>query len=745
MNDSQTALPVVNLLKVLNRKRTVFLTATLLALAFVALVYFTRTPRYDSTAIFQFQKEGAGALNLDSLMGGGGGAGGGVLGENVDMQTQSAILQADTIELNVIQSLHLEDTKDFNHKSSWIGSLLDHLMPGPPVVPATSDTLEGSPLRRMRALKVFKQNLHVNVVAGTHLIQVTYTSTDPKLAADVANALVHELVEYTFETKFNATSEVSVWLEHQLGDLRKQNEDLQSKVIALQKTTGLYGLAGGSGASIYSPALEQLEQATTALSQAQENAIIKGSVYRTVSSGDADLISQLSGSGTLVGASQGVPNTLTLIQSLRAQEATLEAQVAQDASVFGPAYPKLIQERASLAKVKESLRSEIARIQERAKNDYEIAQRDLAGAQAEYAKDKAEASKLNDRAIEYSIVSREADESQKLYQSLLERLREAGILEGLHSSTITIVDQARVPAKPSHPSTATYFFGGILFALFCGLGSALVGDSIDNALQSVDEVTDAGLPLLGVLPVLTLEDLRQGTGESRISIVRRPGSPYSEAIRRLRSSILISHGSTPPKVMLVTSATPEEGKSTTSIELAASFAQLGKRVLVIEADLRRPVLGGRLGLNSKKGLTYILSGQSSSLDFPSLPEIPSLYVLPAGPTPPSPADLLSSEKMQWLIAQCREQYDLVVIDSAPVLAVTDAEVLTHLAETTVLVVRAGFTTRVSMARASSLLKHHIDTVHHATFGVVVNRLALSASGYYGYYGSRDLDYSQEGS
>jgi succinoglycan biosynthesis transport protein ExoP len=747
MEVREPSLPIQNLFMVLNRKRKVFVISASLIFLAVITMFVAHARTYDSTAVFQFQKAGAGALNLDSLMGGASSGGGAdSIGANIDLQTESAILQADSIELKVIQDLHLEGTKDFKPKFSVFGYLLNFVTPKDPTVASSSNSLEDSPVRRQQVLKVFKKNLHVNVVAGTRLVQVTYTSTDPRTAAAVANALVHSLVEYTFQTKFAATSEVSEWLEQQLGDLRKQSEDLQTRVVSLQKTTGLYGLTGtgpDEKAMVYSPVLERLQDATRAYSEAQANEIMKGSIYRTVQTGDADLISQLSGTGSSANSSQGVTQTLSLIQTLRAQEATLQAQISLDAAKFGPAYPKLIEERASLARVQQSLREEITRVQIRAKNDEQIAENALIGAEKVYTADKQEASKLNDRTIEYSIVSREAEQSQKLYQSLLERLREAGILEGLRSSSITIVDQARTSAKPSHPSTIAYLFAAVTLALFGGMGISVLWDSIDDAVQSADEVIVDKLPLLGVLPFIRQEEFQREAGESAICLIRRPSSPYSEAIRRLRSSLLISRGSNPPQVCLVSSATAQEGKSTTSMELATSFAQLGKKVLVIEADLRRPILKNRLKLKYDGGLSFILSGQSSSLDFPSLPGLPALSILPAGPIPPSPADLLSSEKMVWLIHQCREKYDLIIIDSAPVLAATDAEVLVHFVDATLLIVRAGSTSRVSMRRAVDLLMQHVATVPQATFGVVVNGLLLTSSGYYGYYGSRNLDYSEE--
>ena len=245
--------------------------------------------------------------------------------------------------------------------------------------------------RRASVAKAFARNLKVKVTAGTRLLEVDYTNRDPKVAAAVVNHLVQALIDYTFQTKFTATNQVSQWLEGQLGDLRKQSEQLQSRVVALQQGSGIFGVGGTDPQGkpvIYSPVLDRLQQSTAQLSQAQMNRVLKASVAEVVKTGNAELISQLSGTSIASGSGQGVMNSLALIQNLRLQEATLQAQIDQDASQFGAAYPKLIQERASLKGVQQSLQEEIKRTAERSENDFKVASKAEQGARAAYESDR---------------------------------------------------------------------------------------------------------------------------------------------------------------------------------------------------------------------------------------------------------------------------------------------------------------------------------------------------------------------
>ena len=616
------------------RKRAIFVTASVVfLLAVCACVFMTR--RYTASSVIQLEKSSSDSLGLDSLMGAASGGASDALSVNIDLQTQASILESEALALKVVKDLNLEQNEDFKPHFSPIGWAMGLVSPKGPADPVHA-SLEDSPARRARVAKAFAKNLKVKVTAGTRLLEVDFTNRDPKVAAAVVNHLVQALIDYTFQTKFTATNQVSQWLEGQLGDLRKQSEELQSRVVALQQGSGIFGVGGTDPQGkpvIYSPILDRLQQSTAQLSQAQMNRVLKASVAEVVKTGNAELISQLSGTSIASGSGQGVMNSLALIQNLRLQEATLQAQIDQDASQFGAAYPKLIQERASLKGVQQSLQEEIKRTADRSENDYKIALKTEEGARAAYENDRVAAEKLNDKSIEYAILSKEADQSQELYQDLLKRLKEAGILEGLHSSNVTVVDQASAPARPSKPQVPLYLALGVGLGIFLGCCVALLVEAVDNKIQGTEDVEALQIPLLGISPQIEASQ----TGPRAIMLdSRHTDMAFGESVRRLRSGLLIARSGTPPQVLLMSSPSPGEGKSTLSLNLAISLSQYEKKVLLVEADMRRPVLRRRLGLEGTDGLSVLLSDREAAAGIVPAPNNPNLYFLACGTSAPVP-------------------------------------------------------------------------------------------------------------
>jgi polysaccharide biosynthesis transport protein len=723
-----------DLLKIFHRrKRAVIGTALVVFLLAVCACVFT-TRRYTASSVIQLEKSSSDSLGLDSLMGAVSGGTSDALSVNIDLQTQANILQSEGLALKVIKVLNLERNEDFKGHFNPVGWVVGLVSPHGPTDPVNA-SLEDSPGRRGSVIKAFQANLKVKVTAGTRLLEVSYTNRNPKVAAAVVNQLVQALIDYTFQTKFNATNQVSHWLEGQLGDLRKQSEQLQSRVVALQQGSGIFGIGGTDPQGkpvIYSPALDRLQQSTAQLSQAQMNRVLKASVAQVVKTGNAELISQLSGTSLANSSGQGVTTSLALIQNLRLQEATLQAQIEQDSSQFGASYPKLVEEKASMKGIQRSLQDEITRTAERSQNDLEVATKAEQGALAAYKSDRIAAEKLNDKSIEYAILSKEADQSQELYQDLLKRLKEAGILEGLHSSNVTVVDAATTPARPSKPQVPLYLALGIGLGIFLGCCAALLVDAIDNKIQGAEEIDALQIPLLGIAPQM---EMRKNGPRGILLDSRTADAAFGESVRRLRSGLLISRSGTPPQVLLVASASPGEGKSTLALNLAVSLSQFEKKVLLVEADMRRPVLRRRLELEGKDGLSSLLSDQGAPSGILQVPNNPNLYLLPGGPTPPYPAELLGSQRMHTLMAEWRAEYDFIVVDSPPVLPVTDSQLLEELADATVLLARVGYTTRAALERAYKLLLMHRKDPARPAIGVLLNFVERRSSAYYGYYGS----------
>jgi len=721
-----------DLLKTLDRRRNVLLgtAAVVFLLAVLACIVMTR--RYEAKAVFELQKSSSDSLDLEDMMGAATGGATDSLSVNTDLETEASILESDTLALQVIEELDLENNKDFVPRFNPINWVIGLITPPGPKDPVGA-SLENSPHRRDRLLKTFSRHLTVTVDAGTRLIEVEFSNRDPKVAAAVVNHLIEALIEYTFETKYVATTQVSNWLDGQLDDFRKQNEELQAQVVKLQEKSGIFGVGGTDLEGkpvVYSPILDRLQESSALLSQAKMSVVIKGAVYQVAKTGDAELLSQLAGTSLSGETSQGVMDSLTLIQDLRTQEATLQAQIGQDASQFGPAYPKLIEERASLRSVDASLRAEIARVAARAKNDYDIALATQKGAEANYDADRSAAEKLNDKTIEYTILSKEAEESDDLYQDLLRRLKEAGILEDLHSSNMTFVDKALPPAKPNHPNVPLLLGLGLLGGLFLGAIAAALTDAVDNKIRGTEEIENMGLPLLGVVPLFSAADLSE-----KIIAVDSRSSAFNEAIRALRSALLIARSGKPPQVLLVTSGSPTEGKSTLALNLAAAFAHYKKKVLLLEADMRRPVLKKRLRLETTGGLSTLLADQSESVGPEMIPDHPDLYIMPAGPTPPYPSELLGAAPLESILTHWCQEFDFVVIDAPPILPVTDGQILIAHADATILIARAGKTSRVGLQRAYKLLLPHAKDPAQPAIGVLLNGISSRSAAYYGYYGN----------
>jgi capsular exopolysaccharide synthesis family protein len=732
----------------MRRRRSIVLATTGCCLLLAASYCLVATRRYQATSVIDVQQQSVDMVGLGNAMNPGQNqAGADPLEVSMTMETQANILQSDTLALRVIEKLNLENTEDFKPVWNPISWGMDLLSPGGPSDKPNA-SLEDAPGRRTAVLKKFAKRLKVKQITGTRLIEISFLNRDPKTAAAVVNQLATALVDYSFQIRNNATNQVSGWLEGQLHDIKSDAEARQAKVAQLQRVAGFYSLgnddAGGQERG-YSSTLDRLQQANGQLSTATSNRIIKGGVYQMVQSGDPELISGLAGA-SLAGASPAVNNAFTLLQNLRQQQAALQTVMASDDSRYGTANPKLADEQASLGALNDAIKQEVKRIGERAANDYRAAQLEEAEMRRVYDQQRVAADKLNDKEVEYTIAHQEATNSLQLYQTLLQRLQTAGVLEGLHSTDITIVDPGRVPAKPARPNVPLYLAISAVAGLLLGCCGALFIDLMDDTVQSIASVEgEMQLPLIAVLPRLDRGEsaylpldlnrrLNQPDGASMGALTDETGrtTAFGEALRAMRTALLMPRNGVPPKVILVTSAVPEEGKSTISANLATLLAQMDKRVLLVECDMRRPSFNGNPGIAAppaSSGLSAVLTGSELALRSSS-----GLQVLHAGATVSRPAELLGAERMRNLLGDFKDKFDYVVLDSPPVLAVTDAVVLSRLADITLLVARHGKTPRRSLERAYQLLASE----RSAKVEVVLNgvdRKSASYDEYYGYLGT----------
>jgi polysaccharide biosynthesis transport protein len=638
-----------------------------------------------------------------------------------DLDTEVRILRSDLLALQVINQLKLDELPEFGGTGARPSSPLE----------LTTDGLQPDSARASSLLAEFKGNLRVMLEPNTRVIDIHYLSHDKELAAKVVNTLASTYIEQNFKTRFESTMQASDWLSKQLVDLQIKVETSQEKLVKYQKD---HQILGTDKENITTAKLDELnKELTTAESERMQ----KESVYRLAEGGDTESAAAVA---TGVTQDKSSASTSALLEKLQEQKADLKIQVAQLSTQFGPAYPKLAQLNNQIQEIDSQLQIEMKKVGGRLRGDYLAALQREKMLHVALEEQKQQQNKLNESAIEYSFLKRDFEANRTLYDGLLEKLKEAGVAAGLRSNNIRQVDMARTPGGPTEPNIPRNLGFGFCLGLTTGIGLAFLLEGIDNTVRTPEQAQAiSGLPSLGMIPLgsrnnseATSRGLTVAASKEAVELITqsRPQSQMSEAYRALRTSLLLTSVGAPPKVILITSALPQEGKTTTSVNTATVLAQKGTRVLLVDADLRRPSIHKALGLGPRSGLSNVLTGGVSLPDAICRSSVlPNLFVLPAGTPPPNPAELLASSQMVEVLAELRQHYDHIVLDTPPTLSVTDAVVLSTRADAVVLVIRCGQTTKPALRRSREILAQ----VNARVAGVLLNAVNLNSPEYYYYY------------
>jgi succinoglycan biosynthesis transport protein ExoP len=629
------------------------------------------------------------------------------------LMTEIEILKSDSLALKVAREMDLSNNAEFLGEKG-------------PVRHTSLDT----PDVRQATVHRLLSNLQVNLVPKTEIIRISYSSLSAKLSADIVNKVVAAYIQRSYETRFASQQRVSDWLSSTLDDLKQQVESSQQQMMEMERRLGILG---------FDPAHNQistsLENLATAAGTSKLTRIVAEARYRTLAGMDPDTIE---GSiETTPGTSPGVLNTL------RGQIAAAKATYAQQQSTLGPNNPLAKASKAQIDELAKEIGTEQNRLLVQAKQNYVIARANEDQTLAALEEQKTDAYKLRDDLVEYTLRKQEFEANRTLYDSLRERLRTAGVQAGLESLEIDVVDQALPPAQPVLKKKSTIVITSLIFALLVGIIVAFLIESLDTGLRSVAEIEAVTeLPSLAIVPRAKRTPTEQlgalSTTQRNLAVLTQPKSQFTEAFRSLRTALLLSSTGRPPKYIVLTSATPSEGKTTAATNFAAILAQRDTRVLLIDGDLRRPNVHHRFGMNGKTGLTTVLTGATTLEEtVQTVPELPNLDVLPSGPIPPFPAEMLSSETMTELLKRCGDLYTYVVIDSPPILSVTDGVILARMADAVVLVIRHGKSNKQVVRRARDLLLRS----GAAITGILLNAVDLNSPEYYGYYGYSGYSYS----
>jgi exopolysaccharide transport family protein len=705
-------------LRVLVKRKWVILSSVALIFAVVTIATLRSTPIYEASGSIAINKMEPEILNFKDSPNGGD-----YYYDPADLDTEVGILRSDLLALQVIKQLNLDQRPEFGGRGKTPANSLEE----------ATDALQPDSAQTSAVLGAFKGNLRVALRPNTRIIEINYRSPDKNLASRVVNTLISTYIEQNFKTRFESTMQASDWLQKQLADLQIKVETSQEKLVKYQKQHEILGI--DEKQNIITAKLDELNKQLTA---AESDRMGRESVYRLVQSGDTDPAAAAAAAS--VDAEGGGTSNSSLLEKLREQQADLKIQVAQLGTQFGPSYPKVAQLTSQLKEVEAQIQLEMKKVTSRVRSNYLASLQRESMLRGALERQKQDANQLNESAIEYSLLKRDVETNRTLYEGLLEKLKEAGVTAGLRSNNIRPVDRARVPTEPSEPNVPRNLSFALALGLSTGIGLAFLLEGLDNTVRTPEQAqVISALASLGMIPLGskttengTRQRLAVASSKEAVELVTqsRPQSQMAESYRALRTSLLLTSLGAPPKVILITSALPQEGKTTTSINTAIVLAQKGTRVLLIDADLRRPSIHKTLGMGPRTGLSNVLTGSATIQQaIVRSPLLPSLFVLPAGTPPPNPAELLASTNMKDVLAELREEYDHIVVDTPPTLSVTDAVVMSTRADAVVLVIRSGQTTKQALRRARDLLMQ----VNARVCGVLLNAVDLRSPEYYYYY------------
>ena len=704
LGDASDEQPLIYVLWVSLLRRRFWILASVLITVVACYLWQRRLPSvYDSQATIRINQDSQSPFKdqAQALLTGGS-------DEDVAISSEITVLQTRALALRVASVLDLYNDTTFS-------------TPGPKEGPPGPNNQQSV----YRILYAFTKDLSVSKVLHTNEINITVRTRSPELSTRIARTLLNEYIARNYQARFESQQDVSDWLGKQLEDLRKSTEQAQARTLNLQKKLGLLGAVGsntgtksdtGGGQSLAEQRIEALE---TALANAQATRVLREAQYHVISGGDPEALTDSSS---------------PVLADMRRQAAQLSIQIREMSEKFGPNYEPLRQLRAAQSEANQGVLRQQKLIVQQAKDELAKARGTEIALRSSIEQERHEAEGRNDDVVQYTIAHREFESNYELYQGLLARLKEAGILATLHSNNVDVIDPPMSPLVPSGPPRKLYLMGSVLGGLLLGSLLALLVESLDRSILGGDILEElTGLPTVGLIPKLNETKMTQASQDTDSIFLAEYSRVHGEAYRALRTSTLFSRSGSAPRVIVVTSSVPGEGKTTTTANLGWVFAQAEGRVLMIDCDLRRPGLSTMLRAKNKSGLCNILTGNEKLENvIHPVAGLPRLDFMSTGPLPPNPAELLSSHYFADLITNLSKEYDHIILDTPPTLSVSDALIVSRLADGVLFVVRSGKTARNLVQRACRSLRRGGVTM----IGTVLNGLDFRSSEY-GYYGYTD--------
>ncbi len=712
-------------IRVLKKRKKIIITFATITIAVVVLATLAATPYYKASVQVLIER------NYDSeLMG--------RMYIPYDpefLETQFNIIKSRNVIDRVVKKLKL-DTAYKQHflkeeeqsflapVVSWIKDAIESIMP---LKKGTAKDEEDISLEAQVKppsdadiiAEIIQERLSAKPVPNTKIVTISYMDENPVLASLIVNTIAEAYMDEMLDIKMNASRYSIKWMTLKAEEEKKK---LEASERALQAYTREHDIVTVEDRLAVIP--QKLKEFSTQLSKAQAKRKELEEVYRQI---------QQAGNDTAALEALPIFSENKTLQSLRDQILKADQHIAELSKKYGPKHPlmiKAVEDREVLLREKQK---ELQRIVHSTEMNYKLAKSTEENLKDLLEQTKQELINLKDRMIQYDILKREADTNRALYDALIKRIKQQSASEQTQTVNIWVVKKAEVPDEPATPKKMRNLLLAVVLGLFGGIGMAFFVEYLDNTVKSVEEVEQkTGVPVLTVVA-----DVKKKHESIDRQVLEHPRGPIAESFRALRSQLMLSSAEHPPRSILISSAVEGEGKTALVVNLATTLSEANRSVLAIDCDLRKPRLHKAFDIVNDRGLSSYLVGEAEEQDVIVNLSEPKIDVMTSGPIPPNPAELLASNRMEELVKRMKDKYDFVLFDSSPILSATDSQILSRLAEGTILVIRAGETTFEQLQGALRLFR----SVNANILGIVLNGVDLGKNeqyyyhGYYSYYGT----------
>lgn len=719
-SDGEVGTHLLDYVRVLYKRRYLALTTFLLVVASVSVYTFTVTPIFQATTRLLIESENPNVIDFKQVID--------EQGAKADYyQTQYSILQSRSLARKTIDGLKLWDDPMFGAGGDaatpkkwsllgWMAGWFRSEVPNENAIPAADETMAQS-----RVIDAFLAHLTVSPIRNSRLVDVKYDMPEARLATRIANEQAKNYINQILEYKFLASKDASDFLVGQLKDERAKVEAAEEALQKYREQNGAISIDAGQNITV-----QKLADLNAAVTRAKTLRIEKEALY-----------SQLRANVDNLAVLDTFPAILTnaFIQQLKGQLADLQRQKAQLSDRLLDQHPDMIRVTSAITNAQAKLDAEVRKVVQSVKSEYDAALSQENSLTTALNQQRGEALAMNRKSIDYGVLQREADSSKQIYQSLLQRAKETGVSGELRTSNVRVVDPAEVPRSPARPNKTFNLASALLGGLLLGFTLAFFFEYVDSSIKSPDEIkVHLGLASLGLLPKIS----EQSLGGAYPLLSNAVPANFAESFRAIRTNVLFSSTDEGAKSVVVTSTGPAEGKSVVASNLAVSLAQAGTRVLLIDADMRKPKSHSIFKVAQEPGLSNVLVGNAKASEAVRKTEVAGLWLLPAGRIPPNPAELLGSPRLRDFLVSLSQHFEWIIIDTPPVMAVTDAALVAHRVTGVIYVVGAEMTSRHAAARGIDQL----ESAQAKFIGAVLNRVDLDRNAYYysQYYRREYSDY-----